>query len=63
MKCLTGGHDTPTLELGSKTLHWRSVTLNPKYLCLSLSCLVTNILGFEMTRATQGHGGKEQEME
>lgn len=56
MKCLTGGHDTPTLELGSETL-------NPKYPCLSLSCLVTNILGFEMTRATQGHGGKEQEME
>ena len=59
MKCLTGGLDTPTLELGSETM----AQCEPKYPCLSLSCLVTNILGFEMTRVTQGHGGKEQEME
>ena len=62
MKCLTGGHDTPTLELGSKTL--AQCDTEPQIsMFVSLSCLVTNILGFEMTRATQGHGGKEQEME
>ena len=55
--------DTTPRHWSLAARHWRSVTLNPKYPCLSLSCLVTNILGFEMTRVTQGHGEKEQEME